>query len=102
MSIEAAFPLTPTISFISYGKLYRVNQEVAVLRLALYLKYMNISEVCKIVKNAFGKCVVHLSAFFHSSSDAKLVNTIQMKYFLACYMSECQIGEHPTQPHDRG
>jgi hypothetical protein len=46
MSIEAAFPLTPTISFISYGKImfdlrvylrahfqernYRVNREVAV------------------------------------------------------------------------
>jgi hypothetical protein len=43
MSIEAAFPLTPTISFISYGKImfdlrahfqehnYHVNREVAVL-----------------------------------------------------------------------
>jgi hypothetical protein len=43
MSIEAAFPLTPTISFVSYGKImfdlrahfqecnYRVNREVAVL-----------------------------------------------------------------------
>jgi hypothetical protein len=48
MSIEAAFPLTPTISFISYGKImfdlrvfylralfqernYRVNGEVAIL-----------------------------------------------------------------------
>jgi hypothetical protein len=43
MSIEAAFPLMPTISFNSYGKIvfdlcahfqeckYRVNQEVAVL-----------------------------------------------------------------------
>jgi hypothetical protein len=47
MSIEAAFPLTPTISFISYGKImfnlrvfdlrpnfqerdYRVNRDVAV------------------------------------------------------------------------
>jgi hypothetical protein len=45
MSIEAAFPLTPTISFISYGKImfdlrahfqernYRVNREVAVLNI---------------------------------------------------------------------
>jgi hypothetical protein len=44
MSIEEAFPLTPTISFISYGKImfdlrahsqernYRVNRKVAVLR----------------------------------------------------------------------
>jgi hypothetical protein len=49
MSIEAAFPLTPTISFIPYGKImfdlrvfylrahfqkrnYRVNREVAVLQ----------------------------------------------------------------------
>jgi hypothetical protein len=48
MSIEAAFPLAPTISFISYGKImfdlrvfylrvhfqernYRVNREVAVI-----------------------------------------------------------------------
>jgi hypothetical protein len=46
MNIEAAFPLTPTSSFISYGKImfdlrahfqernYRVNREVAALRLS--------------------------------------------------------------------
>jgi hypothetical protein len=56
MSIEAAFPVTPTISFISYGKIvfdlrvfylrthfqersYRVNREVAEKHVLLHDNY---------------------------------------------------------------
>lgn len=54
---------------------------MSVVQFVLYLHYKNITGLCKIVKNAFGKCLVNASKSFYSSSNSKLVNTTQIERF---------------------
>jgi hypothetical protein len=63
-----------------------------------HIKCLRNDLLYKTISTMHKTCVINI----RTTLFEELVNTTEMKFFLVSYMSECQIGEHPTQPYDRG